>query len=118
MPKIAYNTNHGKFSLSHEAIMFYAKLANINIVPIKNSEYSYDYYVNGIIDDGHYFYHYNIERTDPFLIETIEQLGDKANCFNSKIKIKYLPEGTKYFINGYGGYETIVTEDDIIWKIA
>lgn len=32
--------------------------------------------------------------------------------------LKWIPEGTKFYIEEYDGYETVVTEEDIKWLTA
>lgn len=50
---------------------------------------------------------YDISRTDPILIQIIEELGDKANSQYSKLKIVEIPNNTDYTIENYDGLEHI-----------
>lgn len=47
------------------------------------------------------------ERTDPKLIQVIEELGDEANGACAKIVIVEIPDGTEWEIDEYDGHETI-----------
>lgn len=59
-----------------------------------------------------------IDRTDPALVQTVEELGDKANGRHAKLKIAEVPSGTLYRIDEYDGNESVMTQDDYDWKIA
>lgn len=58
---------------------------------------------------------YNISRTDPCLIQTIEELGDAVNTIHSKIEIEELTSN-KYRIIEYDGFERIETPETIEWN--
>jgi hypothetical protein len=121
MTKIAYNTCYGGFGLSDAAIMRYAELKGIKLAIGSNSNsICSQFYINGIEDDDHYFPSYEIERnrTDPILIQVIEELGAAANGLCSKIQIVDLPSGTRYRIDEYDGLESIQTDYQIDWNIA
>ena len=47
------------------------------------------------------------ERTNPMLIQAIEELGDEANTKFSKLKVVEIPDGTDYEISEYDGFESI-----------
>jgi hypothetical protein len=47
------------------------------------------------------------DRTDPKLIQVIEELGDRANGRCAKLKIVEIPDGTDYEIDDYDGMESI-----------
>lgn len=47
------------------------------------------------------------DRTDPLLIQVIEELGEKADGCCAKIKIVEIPDGTNYVIEEYDGRESI-----------
>ena len=50
---------------------------------------------------------YEVDRNDPRLIQTIEELGDKASAGLSAIKVVEVPDyGEGYFIEDYDGVET------------
>lgn len=47
------------------------------------------------------------QRDNPFLIQAIEELGDKANGPHAKIKIVEIPDDVEYEIDEYDGIEHI-----------
>lgn len=95
MTKIVYNACFGGFGLSKKAIARYTELSGI-------SEFSV----------------YDLSRTDPFLVQVVEELGEKANDAYSYLLIRELPAGTKYRIDEYDGNERVFTIDDYEWEIA
>ena len=48
-----------------------------------------------------------IDRTDPDLINIIEEMGEKANSKNSKLKIVEIPDDVNWRISEYDGQEKI-----------
>lgn len=49
----------------------------------------------------------NINRTDPKLIQVVEELGKEANGICADLKIVEIPDGIEWEINQYDGLETI-----------
>lgn len=49
----------------------------------------------------------SIDRTDPKLIQVIEELGDAANGKHAKLAIVEIPDGVEYDIDEYDGQESI-----------
>jgi hypothetical protein len=97
MIKIVYNACYGGFGLSHEAKMRYCEIKGIP---------------EQTIYDG------DIERTDPVLVQVVEELGDKANGEYAKLRIAKLFPGTLYRIDDYDGFEKVCTQDDYAWSVA
>jgi hypothetical protein len=97
MTKIVYNACYGGFGLSDEAMMRYCEIKGIP------EETIYD-------DD--------IERTDPVLVQVVEELGDKANGDCAELRIAELSAGTLYRIDEYDGFEKVYTQDDYAWSVA
>lgn len=61
----------------------------------------------------------NLDRTDPILIETIEELGLKESSGDcSELNIEEISSGTQYRIKEYDGYESIEYRDSIDWNMA
>ena len=61
----------------------------------------------------------NLDRTDPILIETIEELGLKESSGDcSSLNIEEISSGTQYRIKEYDGYESIEYRDSIYWNIS
>lgn len=98
MTKIVYNACYGGFGLSPTALNRYKE-------------------IKGIYPDKEIYGH-GIDRCDPALVQVVEELGDKANGVFSKLRVEQLPEGTKYRIDEYDGYERVMTLDDYKWSIA
>jgi hypothetical protein len=92
--KIVYNGCYGGFSLSLAAWERYNELG-------------------GEADNDH-----DIPRTDPILVQVVEELGERANGLCAELYIDDLTVGTKYRIREYDGLEHIETEDDIRWSVA
>ena len=94
MTKIVYNACYGGFGLSEEAFARYKELG-------------------GTCDCDR-----DIPRTDWALVHVIEELGLDANNAFSRLRIIALPTGTKYRIEEYDGFETVMTFEDYKWEIA
>ena len=54
-------------------------------------------------------------RTDPKLIQVVEELGDAANGQCAKLEIVEIPDGTDYEIEEHGGNEHIA-EKHRTWR--
>ena len=114
MAKIAYNDCYGGFDLSTEGKVYYAKLLGYTDIKVANKVANLDQvYVN-----GEYFATYGLPRTDPALIQTIEDLGSKANSRYSSLKIREVPAGSRYRIDEYDGLETVMLVDEYEWSVA
>ena len=94
MTKIVYNGCYGGFSLSLAGWERYVELG-------------------GQVENGRL-----VTRTDPILVQVVEELGEKANGMCAELRIDDLPVGTKYRIEEYDGFEHIETEDSIEWSVA
>lgn len=129
--KIVINNCYGGFSLSHEAVMKYAKLKGMKLYPFVNdSPYEFDkfkpyngekdvflvYYAekplkeDGTYESGSYFSERDIDRTDKNLIKVIEKLGKRANGSCANLKIVEIPDDIKWKIEEYDGIEWIAEE--------
>jgi len=133
MAKIIFNTCFGGASLSDKAIERYAELKGITLYKGEQSSFggSHHYYLCSEserrtwldTDPKHndmYFSCRDIlaDRTDPVLIQVIEELGNDANGWAADLQITELPAGTQYHIHEYDGNERIMTPDDYKWEIA
>lgn len=112
MTKIAYNACFGGFSLSDLAVKRYLDIKRIVPVEVKNS------YGTHLEVNGQYFSDLDIPRTDPALIQVIEEMGDKANGMCARLCIAELEPGTLYRIDEYDGSESVVTQDGYEWSVA
>lgn len=57
--------------------------------------------------DAHSLYYNQEERTNPKLIQVIEELGARANGLHAKLQIVDVPDGVEYEIDEYDGQEHI-----------
>jgi hypothetical protein len=83
--KIVINTSFGGFCLSKEAYKFLGLECKEDKI--------YDLFDN--------------DRTNPKLIECVEQLGEAASGPCSELKIVEIPDGVQYTIEDYDGMEHI-----------
>ena len=142
MTKIVYNACYGGFSLSGAAIMRYAEIKGITLYPHAEKRYGLkhtSYYLcppeewmrinneenNSPLGPGRfdrsnalYFSVTAIERTDPALVRAVEDLGDEANGDCAELRITDVRAGTRYRIDEYDGYESVMTIDDYDWSVA
>ena len=98
MTKIVYNSCYGGFGLSEKAINRYWELKGEK--------------------EPEYWYTGDLDRTDPILVQVVEELGAEADTGFSNLQIEELEAGTRYRIDEYDGYESIETEDDVYWRVA
>lgn len=85
--KIVINKCYGGFGLSSEARLRYQELSGT------------------ILADDYALY--DIDRDDPFLIQTVEELGDAADGECAKLTVVEIPEDVEWLIEEYDGNETI-----------
>ena len=138
MTKIVYNACYGGFGLSHEAVMRYAELKGIKLY--FENQYSFtSYYLIPVEEynriraeeeykpvgpgrfkesNSYYFSPNSIERTDPILVQVVEEMGKNASGPYSKLVIEDIPTGTLYRIDEYDGYESVKTRETYDWSIA
>lgn len=143
MIKIVINKCHGGFGLSEKAMVRYAEIKNIPLF-IEKDKFGHNTYWTipkekriGFLKDIEWYSasddkrklsnelyskntisYMNIERTDPVLIQVVEELGQEANDQHSYLAIEELPKGTKYRIMEYDGAESIETQSSINWDVA
>ncbi len=109
--KIVINKKHGGFHLSKDAVLLYGEKKGLNIIA-KQDEVIKDlchYYLNEEKEENS-FAEWDIERTDPALIEVVEQLGDLANTRYTRLKIVEVPDNVKWEINDYDGVEWVAEQ--------
>ena len=62
---------------------------------------------------------YDLDRTDPLLIEIVEKLGKtKASGDCAELIIEEVPKGSLYRIDEYDGNESIEYRDSDCWNVA
>ena len=118
MTKIVYNGCYGGFGISAAALRRYAEIKGWQYV--EGSSQS-NWSSGSVIDlQGEELSEYDIQanRTDPVLVQVVEELGERANGMCAKLYIEDLPAGTKYRIDEYDGLEHIETDGDIRWSVA
>lgn len=138
MTKIVYNACFGRYDLSHEAMMRYAEIKGITLYsrmaynvpqyflcpPAEYDRIHAEELVNPVGPDRFkrsnemYFSYSCIARTDPVLVQVVEELGEKANGWFADLQIRELPAGTLYRIDEYDGNESVVTQDEYEWDVA
>lgn len=133
--KIVINSCFGGFSLSRKAVQrlaelqgrecyfFEHKYVNNEYVPISDpfSETARRYTFWTTFDvpdpnafedekelyDKHYINNRPDDRTDPLLVQVVEELGDEANGDCAKLRIVEVPDGIEWEIDEYDGVEHI-----------
>jgi len=142
MTKIVINSCYGGFSLSVEGMKRYAEIKGLPLYIEGNDFYPTFWTIpaeerTGLIDQKNWstftdeerrqsnqlFSKYTIssrdfDRTDPILVQVVEELGSKADGSCAELTIETLEKGTLYRINEYDGYESIETNNDITWSVA
>lgn len=123
MTKIVYNGCFGGFGLSQAAVRRYLEIKGIPFTEEKAEYPSFRENLfrigTSVTDDPEYFYDFHIrDRTDPVLVQVVEELGDAANGYCADLCIRELEPGTKYRLQEYDGSEWVETEEDILWSVA
>jgi len=70
------------------------------------------------LDQKDYFRCRDIPRSDPHLVQTIEDLGQASFGRYATLAIADVPCGTQYRIDEYDGYESVMTIADYEWLTA
>ena len=122
MTKIVYNGCYGGFSLSQAGVRRYLEIKGIPFVE-ESTESSFRSVrfriASSVMGESEYFSEYDIEdRTDPILVQVVEELGDAAGGSCAELCIRELAAGTKYILREYDGSEWIETEDEMEWRVA
>jgi len=115
MTKIVYNACYGGFGLSEKAVQRYSDLAGLGLIYKKEEDASWG---NWYTPDGEDWWDDEISRSDPFLVQVVEELGEEANDKTSRLQIEELPKGTLYRIDEYDGLESVETQDNYHWSVA
>jgi hypothetical protein len=111
--KVVINRCFGGFDLSDEAVLRYAELKGINLVRSEKYGWFSSWYVDGI--EEHYFStDFSEDRTDPTLIQVVEELGRRASSNASDLIVVEIPDGVEWHIAEHDGLEH-VAENHRIW---
>ena len=126
--KILINTCFGGYNLSHEAMLRYAEVKGIAVYPENSLGGLYTYWLvpeSERVDQSNWRSMSKEEqkasnklykeqtlyskdfRTDPAMIQVVEELGDKANGRFAELKLVEIPDGMNYTIEDYDGMEHI-----------
>jgi len=113
--KIVINKKYGGFGLSEEAVLLYGDKKGLNIIAKEDKKVKTitHYFLNEEKEENG-FGEWEIERTDPVLVEVVEQLGDLANGHYCKLKVVEVPDDVKWYIHDYDGIESVY-EKHRIW---
>ena len=115
MTKVAYNRCFGGFSLSRVAVL---RGREISGDPkwagcmLKDEPYDDG---SGVASDDFGHLDYNHSRTDPVLVQVIEELGRKADGMCAELAVAKIAPGTKYRIDEYDGRESVMTSSSYDW---
>ena len=82
--KVVINSCYGGFSLSNKALDMYKQLSN------KSEVYAYE-----------------LDRTDPILIQVVEALDAEADGFYAKLRVIEIPDDVEWEITEYDGNELV-----------
>ena len=114
--KIVINKKHGDFRLSEEAVLLYGDKKGLNIIAKQDEKIKAitHYFLNEEKEENG-FAEWEIERTDPVLVDVVEQLGDLADGYYCKLKVVEVPDDVEWYIHNYNGIES-VHECHRIWE--
>ena len=123
MKKVVINKCFGGFGLSKAAVMRYAELKGIALYHERSSLCDHYYTVpveqyrdierqvkesnDCSLFEGLYFSEREIERDDPFLVQVVEELGEKANGNCANLAVIEIPDDVEWHIAEYDGQEHI-----------
>jgi hypothetical protein len=105
--KVVINRCYGGFSLSQKA---WGRLVELG-VPVYSLDASEvpDGFIIFKDEKGEYWNSYRgqDERTEPRLIQVIEELGEEANTRFSELMIVEVPDDSSWYIDDYDGMEHV-----------
>ena len=119
MKKVVINKRYGGFGLSNKAVARLAELMGFQAVGNKErhlgDSVSWIHPTKGgFIEDftreeqeDLIYVSGELQRDDPYLVQIVEELGDEANGFCSKLCIVEIPDDVKFEVEEYDGMEHI-----------
>ena len=140
MVRVVYNAQYGGFGLSKEAVQRYWEIKGQQVWIEDDKEYpSLGYWTVWLtppeerpvrnkkwesmsMDErtaynkaysAQSWYHRDVDRHDPVLVQVVEELGDKANGNHAKLAIDEV--SGPYRITEYDGYESVETPAGCDW---
>lgn len=115
--KIVINTCYGGFGLSHKGHELYAELVGRELtwerdeisLKVYGPNYDPDEALVHYKLDGERFWvsSYTTERSDPFLVQVVEELDEEANGKYSELKVVEVPDDIEWSIAEYDGMEWV-----------
>jgi hypothetical protein len=119
MTRVAINRCFGGFGISDEAFEKLLGRKGIAFDKVENESklMGATYYQAGHAGDDDYYigeYDYYNDRSDADLIAIIEEMGESANSWASKLSIVEIPDDVKWHIHDYDGMEH-VAENHRTW---
>jgi hypothetical protein len=114
MTKVVINQCYGGFGLSAQAKQKYLEIKGVAGVVIKKNDWGN---LTAFVD-GEEYYAGDMDRTDPILVQVVEELGKHANGDFAKLKVVEIGEGVRYRISEYDGNEHIEYADDADWSVG
>jgi hypothetical protein len=121
MTKVVINICFGGFGISDSAFEKLLERKGIAFESEENPDRAWQgktYYKDGMCgtEEGYLsFYDYTEDRSDPDLINVIEEMGAAANGWASELKIVEIPDDVKWHIHEYDGIEH-VAENHRTWS--
>ena len=136
--KVVINACYGGFGLSEKAIMRYAEIKGLTLYPERSPLYTTYWLVpEGEREDQTNFYEWplaeckasnarlfnqmlderGISRSDPALVQVVEELGVEASGSCAALAIVEIPDGAAWEIEAYDGYEH-VAEKHRTWRAS
>lgn len=100
MAKVVYNADYGGFGLSDAAVARYIELKGF------------------VLNREEYLEKYSIPRHDSCLVQVVEELGKDVDTAYSKLRIREVPDGSRYRIHEYDGFESVILESEEEWCVA
>jgi hypothetical protein len=114
MTKVVINQCFGGFGLSAKAKQKYLELKGTTGVVMKKNNWGE---LTAFVD-GEEYYDGDMDRTDPILVQVVEELGKHANGAHADLTVVEIGEGVRYRISEYDGNEHIEYADDVDWSVG
>lgn len=126
--KVVYSRCFGGFGLSEKAIQRYFQLKGWELITVEG-DFGSKFHFKGPLPEGittedvmeHldemddiYWYDGDVDRTDPELVQVVEELGAEADGSFAKLGVAEV-EGP-YRIDEYDGRETVMEPNDYQWS--
>lgn len=119
--KVVINDCHGGFGLSDDAFKMFLDRKGVEYRTVEMERGAFGnnklmFYLAGSPESNDSaIYDRDITRHDPDLVKIVEELGENAGSWSSKLKIIEIPDDIEWQIEEYDGLEW-VAEKHRIWK--